>query len=144
MEQTNNTNNSANNQPVNTNPDAGERTFTQEDVNRIVSDRLARERDKRAAELDEREKTLRQRELAVIAREKLEEAGLNKELCKVLRYDDEKSLDEAIAQLKSIQGFKPEKKDKEERIYIPNRLPEIDYSVQDNGNLQLRKAMGLK
>ena len=39
---------------------SGEKTFTQEEVNRIVSDRLARERDKSAQQPqeDEREKAL--------------------------------------------------------------------------------------
>lgn len=139
MDQNNN-----NNQAMNNNPAAGEKTFTQDDVNRIVSERLARERDKRSTELDEKEKELRQRELAVIAREKLEEAGLNKELCNVLRYDDEESLDKAIAQLTSIQGFKDEKKE-EYKVYKPNKLPEIDYSIQDyNSDRELRKAMGLR
>lgn len=108
------------------NTETVEKTFTQEEVNRIVSDRLARERDKRTAELDEREKALRQRELSVIAREKLEEAGLNKELCDVLRFDDEASLDEAISKLKNIKGFDGKKTEKSGRkIYIENKLPPV-------------------
>lgn len=110
-----------------TNTETVEKTFTQEEVNRIVSDRLARDRDKRTAELDEREKELKHRELAIAAREKLEEAGLSKELCKVLKYDDEAELDEAIEQLQHIKGFdgkKPEKTGK--KIVEPFRLPEFE------------------
>lgn len=122
--------------PINTNTDNVEKTFTQDDVNRIVSERLARERDKRTAELDEREKALRQRELLIVAREKLDEAGLNKELCKVLRYDDEAELDEAIKQLKSIKGFdgkKPEESGK--RRYIENTLPPVNgFNIDPIGN----------
>ena len=133
------------NQAMNNNPENGERTFTQVDVNRIVSDRLSRERDKRGTELDEREKALRHRELAVIDREKLDEAGLNKELYNVLRFDDEESLDEAINQLKNIQGFKAEKDKSEYEVYKPLRLPDIDHSIQDRNDTdsKLRKAMGL-
>lgn len=112
---------------TNTNTETVEKTFTQEEVNRIVSDRLARDRDKRTAELDEREKELKHRELAIAAREKLEEAGLNKELCKVLKYDDEAELDEAIKELQNIKGFdgkKPEKTGK--KIVEPFRLPEFE------------------
>lgn len=112
---------------TNTNTETVEKTFTQEEVNRIVSDRLARDRDKRTAELDEREKELKHRELAIAAREKLEEAGLSKELCKVLKYDDEAELDEAIEQLQHIKGFdgkKPEKTGK--KIVEPFRLPEFE------------------
>ena len=49
----------------------GGRTFTQDEVNRIVSDRLAREREKltQRPQEDEREKALREREEALEARE---------------------------------------------------------------------------
>ena len=47
----------------------GERMFTQSEVNRIVSDRLAREREKAEPKEDERETALRAREKAVEARE---------------------------------------------------------------------------
>ena len=115
-----------NNSNQNPNPVAGEKTFSQADVNRIVADRLARERDKRTAELDEREKELKRRELSVAAREKLDAAGLNKELCKVLKYDDEAELDEAIIQLQSIKGFNAENPEKSEKIVIENRLPPVE------------------
>ena len=46
----------------NQNPDgAGEKTFTQEQVNQIISDRLARDRAKGEAALAEREQQLAQR-----------------------------------------------------------------------------------
>ena len=47
------------------------RTFSQDEVNRIVSERLAREREKltQQPQEDEREKTLREREKALEARE---------------------------------------------------------------------------
>jgi len=49
----------------------GEKMFTQDEVNRIVSDRLAREREKQThqPQEDEREKALRERERALEARE---------------------------------------------------------------------------
>ena len=48
----------------NQNPDGtGEKTFTQEQVNQIISDRLARDRAKGEAALAEREQQLAQREL---------------------------------------------------------------------------------
>lgn len=49
----------------------GGRLFTQDEVNRIVSDRLAREREKQTQQtaLDEREKALREREQALEAKE---------------------------------------------------------------------------
>ena len=118
--------NNQNNNAVNNNQDTVERTFSQEEVNRIVSERLARDRDKRAAELDEREKAVKARELAVIAAEKLAAAGLPKELTAVLKYDDEDSLEAAINQLSTLRGFANGKNDPAtgERKYIEHKLPE--------------------
>lgn len=65
-----------NQQPTNANTPAdnggqGEKMFTQTELNRIVSERLARERDKHTQQPheDEREIALREREKAVAARE---------------------------------------------------------------------------
>lgn len=111
------------------------KTFTQEEVNRIVSDRLARDRDRRSAELDEREKAVKARELAVIAVEKLTAAGLPKRLAGILKYDDETTLDEAISTLSTLHGFNSGKK------IIENKLPErSDY---DNGDSAIRDAFRL-
>lgn len=67
-------NNVNNQQTANSTPEVnggqGEKMFTQDEVNRIVSDRLAREREKLAQpHEDEREKALREREQAVAVRE---------------------------------------------------------------------------
>lgn len=78
--------------PNNTDPQenggkASEKLFTQEEVNRIVSDRLARERAKGAEQPqeDDREKALREREAALQARE-------NKLVC--MAYLKEKGISE--------------------------------------------------
>lgn len=120
-------NNQNSNQTMNNNPEpTGERTFTQEEVNRIVSNRLSEDRAKRAAELDEREKAVKARELAVIAAEKLAAAGLPKDLTAVLRYDDEESLEAAINQLSTLRGFANGQNDLATggRKYIEHKLPE--------------------
>lgn len=123
----------------NTNQETGERTFTQEEVNRIVSERLSRDRDKRAAELEEREKAVKVRELAVIAAEKLAEAGLPKDLTAVLRYDDEASLDAAINQISTLRGFSTGKDtDTGHKKIIENRLEESDYDLSDD--IQIKAA----
>ena len=115
------------NQTMNNNPEpTGVRTFTQDEVNRIVSNRLAEDRAKRTAELDEREKAVKARELAVIAAEKLAAAGLPKELSTVMKYDDEDSLEAAISRLSTLRGFTNEKNDPAtgERKYVEHKLPE--------------------
>lgn len=75
----------------------GEKTFTQEDVNRIVSDRLAKEKGKTDAALAEREKDLTAREKVLETREKLAGAGLPGELLSALRLYGEGEIDKAIA-----------------------------------------------
>ena len=115
------------NQTMNNNPEpTGVRTFTQDEVNRIVSNRLAEDRAKRTAELDEREKAVKTRELAVIAAEKLAAVGLPKELSAVMKYDDEDLLEAAINQLSTLRGFANGKNDPAtgERKYIEHKLPE--------------------
>lgn len=75
MSETINTNRNTEQQPTTPTPEdkggQGSRMFTQEEVNRIVSDRLAREREKltQPPQEDEREKALREREEALQARE---------------------------------------------------------------------------
>ena len=118
------------------------KTFTQEEVNRIVSDRLARDREKRTAELDEREKAVKARELAVIAVEKLTAAGLPKELAGVLKYDDETTLDEAISTLSTMRGFDSGDKTQDSgKKIVENKLPEL--SDYDNGDCAIRDAFRL-
>ena len=126
-----------------TNTENVENTFTQEEVNRIVSDRLARDRDKRTAELEEREKAVKARELAVIAVEKLTAAGLPKEMAGVLKYDDEKTLDEAIAKISSMKGFDSGKDTSEKegkKVFLDSRLPEIDYWIQKDNTDPFKEA----
>ena len=131
------------NENKNNNPENGGRTFTQDEVNRIVSERLGRERDKLSTELDEREKAVKARELAVIAAEKLAAAGLPKELNAVLRYDDEASLDAAISQLSTLRGFNNGKNtpDGGKKRIIENKLPEP--SEYDNTDNKIRDAFRL-
>ena len=138
--------NANNNQNVNNNPDNGAKTFTQDEVNRIVSERLARDRDARKAELDEREKAVKARELAVMAAEKLAAAGLPKDLSAVLKYDDEASLDAAITQLSNMKGFKDgnkEPKPGELKQVIENKLPKPYYPYPDRKSDPIREAFRL-
>ena len=82
------------------------KTFTQEDVNRIVQERLAKERskgnsnedlDKRAAELDMRERKLN-------AVTKLREKGLPDYLADVLNMNTDDDLDKGIEAILKMTG----------------------------------------
>ena len=84
------------NEQVNTNPEgSGEKTFTQEEVNRIISDRLTQERRRSAApKEDDREQALKAREARLDCREFLESKKLPSALLDVLdtsNIDDFKS-----------------------------------------------------
>ncbi len=128
----------------NQNPEsgAGERTFSQDDVNRIVGKRLAAEKRKGEAALAEREQQLAQRELLLTAKEKLTETGLPVELLDALNVSSPEATEKAITTLKgvidkikaeapkpfTIHGAKPAE---------AGRRPEL------GKDSRLRKAMGL-
>ena len=75
---------------------AGEKTFSQDDVNRIVQERLAKERERGAAELAQRESDLAARELRMTAREKLSEKGLPVELLEALNCSSAEALEKSV------------------------------------------------
>lgn len=112
------------------------KTFTQEEVEDIIKRRLARERKKNDRETgtdgQDREKDLEARELKLKAKEKLFDAGMPLNLADVLRYDDEKTLDEAIQSIQELNREAP--KGWGQRVSSGNTA-----STQD----PIRKAMGL-
>ncbi len=86
----------------------GERTFTQEEVNRIVQERLAKEKsrstgntgdelDKRAADLDLRERKL-------MAREKLQENGLPDYLVDALNMNTDEDFQKSMEAILKMKG----------------------------------------
>lgn len=92
-------------QPTNSTPEAsggqgGEKMFTQEEVNRIVSERLAREKTKQITP-DEREQALNAREARLTCREYLAEVGENAVLLDVLDTNDPEKFKAAVETLQS-------------------------------------------
>ena len=131
---------------MNNNPATGERTFTQEQVNAIVSERLNKEKQKGESALAEREKQFAEREQQLANREalidlkdKLKEKGLPAELLPVLNVQDKAALDAA---LDALDNYIERQKAKDpRRIYQELKLPEL----QEQENVpDLRKAMGLR
>ena len=138
MEQNNN------NQPMNTNPDTGAKTFTQEQVNAIIGERLAKEKTKadaafaeREQQFAEREKQLANREALFDLRDQLKEMGLPAELLPVLNLSDKKALDTALEALKNYVS------DSKKRIVLPQMLPAGNHDYEDPIDSKLRKAMHL-
>ena len=100
--------NSNTNQNQNDNPTSGqgtgEKTFTQEDVNRIVQERLAKEKARNGGEADftKREQELARRELHMTARELLSEKGLPVQLFDALNCTDKEALEKSIATVEKV------------------------------------------
>ena len=126
---------------MNTNPETGEKTFTQEQVNAIIGERLAKEKNKADAALAEREQQLVKRELLITAKERINEMGLPMELLEALDISSPEALDKAITAAK--KAFEQAKKKKEPlRVYEPNILP-VGEHYEEDPQRQLRKAMRL-
>ena len=128
----------------------GEKTFTQEEVNKIVSDRLKRESDKVTSTLDTREKDLKEREMRLNAREALSEKNLPLELLDVINYSDEESLQKSIDILTNC-GIGDSRENKTQfRGFVPD---ESTFRVNSGGSHgahipleddSIKRAMGLK
>ena len=99
----------------NINTQNGEKTFTQEQVNAIVGERLAKEKAKTEAAYAEREQQLIQKELSWAAKEKCRELGLPEELLEVLNISTPEAMEKALTTVKglwnkrevSVVGAKP-------------------------------------
>ena len=127
----------------NQNPDgAGEKTFTQEQVNQIISDRLARDRAKGEAALAEREQQLAQRELLLTAKEKLTENGLPVELVDALNVSSPEALEKALSTVKTVMDkYKAEAQPI--KIIGGAKPAEVLCRAKYTGDGSLRKAMEL-
>ena len=107
-------------QPADNGNQDGGKMFTQEDVNKIVSDRLARDREKRSAQQQEdaKELALRARESRLDCREYLSEKKYPAELLEVLDTADVEKFKAAADKLQAIYGVE----DKRPRFVDPPRF----------------------
>lgn len=78
------------------NQGSGEKTFTQDDVNRIVQDRLAKDREKASKELGEREQELARREFRLNSRQKLIDRGYPEDILDALNCSSEEAFNKAL------------------------------------------------
>ena len=115
-----------------------EKTFTQEEVNRIVQERLSRTR-KDTPDFEAREKELARKELVLQAKELLSNKGLPKELAGILHFTNEQELKEAVELLEQHCG--PEQEESKFQIIPSGGLPKGQpWTERDN----TRKAFGLE
>lgn len=140
-----------NNMNQNANPAAGqgtgEKTFTQEDVNRIVQERLAKEKAKSSGDADfaKREQELVQRELHMSAKEMLSEKGLPVQLFDALNCTDEETMKKSITTIETV--FNEYKANATKQIKFKGFQPGLGNKTPDAGDaedLEIRKAMGLR
>lgn len=140
-----------NNQAMNNHPDAGAKTFTQEQLNAIVGERLAKEKSKADAALAERERQFAEREKQLANREalfelkdQLKEMGLPAELLPVLNVSDKKALDTALEALKTHIAEQTKNEMKGWKV-LPNILEKGngEYHLEEPIDKKLRKAMHL-
>lgn len=117
-------------QGENTEPESG-KTFTQEEVNKIVQQRLERAKSKEPDELAKREAELKAREMALTIKEQLSSAGLPQELASVITAKDEQ---EAIEKINTLKKYIEQPAHKQ--AYSPVK------GGEPNGD-PIRKAMGL-
>ena len=75
---------------------ADERTFTQEEVNTIVQDRLAKEKAKYEKQISDMQADVKRREKLLDARAKLEERGLPAELADLVRLEDDNAFNTSL------------------------------------------------
>lgn len=91
------------NEPI---TDEGGKTFTQDDLNRIVSKRLTEEKTKSEAEFSKREQELNAREFRISAKEKLKAHDMPESLLDALNIADEETLDKSIKAIKEYADSK--------------------------------------
>lgn len=118
-------------------PDVGNKTFSQEDVNRIVQERLNRERAKPDATLAQREQELAKREFQLHAREAVSKAGLPAGWIDILDKTDKESFDKALAFVAKELGAKNEPLKAGGSGFFGKTPP-------GNQDADVRQAMGLK
>lgn len=137
MENNTNTQTEGNNTQQTAGDGTEPKTFTQEEVNRIVQDRLARERRGTGQTIEERELDLTRRENRMKCAEKLTEAGYPKELLDILDTSNAETFMENVGKLAAM------------RIQAPNAAPiprvvgVTQGTLKEGEEADIRKAFGL-
>lgn len=124
-----------------------QKLFTQEEVNGFVQSRIARMKGQivkeAQAEYSQKLAELEAREMKLMAKEKLSDRGMPRELADIITCTDEKDLDNKLDALQKIYG----NKDKEEKprgfICVGGRPAEGNHGLP-TGPDPVRKAMGLE
>ena len=123
-----------------------QKTFTQDDVNRIVQDRLAKDRAKASEEMSKKEQELAQREFRLNSRQKLIDRGYSESLMDALNCSSEEAFNKALDIIDSLIKERTPSKEQAEleknraRFTTPVNLPAGARREED----PVRKAMNLR
>lgn len=116
------------------------KTFSQEDVNKIINERLKKEKEKSQKQFETMEKEFQQKELNLKAKEILTAKNIPHELLDVLKFDDEATLNKAVGVLET--SFKTGQSDVRIEGTIAGNS-NSNSTAKSNDDL-IRKAMGIK
>ena len=128
---------------TNTEGPATERTFTQADVNRIVQDRLAKEKGKENEELTRRAAELDARERKMNAMDELAKQGLPSYLVDALNISTEEDFKKSIDIIKRLKGETGESTQANDNIVVGSGDP-IGVVHKSGSQADLRCAFGLR
>ena len=121
------------------------KTFTQDDVNRIVQERLAKEKGKGTEELDRRSAELDKREFNLKARETLSSKGYSADLLDALNCESEETFNKSLETIERLFGGTSQR----DREAAKNRSRIVGRSINSTNSSRLsedaaiRERMGL-
>lgn len=120
-----------------------ERTFTQDDVNRIVQERLAKERGKGSEDLEKRAAELDKRERRMNAIDELRKNDLPDYLVDALNMETDEAFQQSMEAIKKMKGETSKSQQPEAGTIIGYGNP-IGIVSSSNNYDGLRTAFGLK
>lgn len=124
-----------------------ERTFTQDELNRIVQDRLAKDRAKASEEMEKKEKELAQREFLLNSRHKLIDRGLPEKIIDALNCSSDEAFDKALDLIDELLKERtPSKEIAEAQREAAARAPRYTAPLENNRTASedfIRRAMKL-
>ena len=110
-----------------------DKAFTQEEVNTIIQDRLAKEKAKFDKQISDMQEDIKRREKRLEAREKLQEKGLPAELIDLVKLDSDETFKSSLDILENAYKTKvPESKPTSGGGYSPaaGATPDPDANIR--------------
>ena len=126
-----------------TQANGGQKTFTQDDVNRIVQDRLAKDRAKASEEMGKRERELAEREFRLNSRQKLIDRGYPESVMEALNCSSEDAFNKALDIIDGLMKERAEVKRQETLEANKARFTQPAKPHRGAGADLIRRAMNL-